>query len=84
MQIGVPHKAQKDSVGWAWASPLKDADAVAANRLSHLVSITLQSEVSTFGQEPLHIPSYSNHTTLNMTCSEVRGSKVHDKEAGVC
>ena len=44
-QIGVPHKAQKDSVGWAWASPLKDADAVAANRLSHLVSTTLQSEV---------------------------------------
>ena len=46
MQIGVPHKAQKDSVGWAWASPLKDADAVAANQLSHLVSTTLQSKVN--------------------------------------
>lgn len=51
LQIGVPHKVQKDSVGWAWASPLKEGDAAAANRLSNLVSTTLSSKVDF---SPLH------------------------------
>lgn len=54
VQVGVPHKAAESGLGWAWAGSDKDDDAIAANRLSHMVSTALADKVDSHN---FHLPA---------------------------